>query len=357
MSDHAKTYFISGTDFERLLDVLGKNSKIYIPGEAEDHKGIVRYPYAERTEGDDYVFRGYRPSDPLKTFLFAGRTKVAEYPAGSGDTPALSDEPVTIVGAAACDVESVKSLDAVFLQEEFTDIFYQNRRANTVIVSADCDYPRENCLCTLAGIAPYAAEGFDLNISSADNGYIVEVGSDKGVDIVAEKKELFADVPAELIAERDKKRAAAKEKVKDINKEYELSKSRQELLEIQRESDGWYEHVSACIGCGACLFSCPTCHCFLLYDRQNESGTYSRIKEWDACSYAGYSKMAGGGSPRLGLMERFRHRYLHKFDYFPTNFGFEACSGCGRCIEGCMGKIDMRKVMKALDSSTVGAKK
>jgi len=83
---------------------------------------------------------------------------------------------------------------------------------------------------------------------------------------------------------------------------------------------------------------------------------FQRIKEWDACSYAGYSRMAGGSSPRLGLMERFRHRYLHKFEYFPKNFGFEACTGCGRCIEGCMGKIDMRKVLKELDLSTVGAK-
>ena len=64
--------------------------------------------------------------------------------------------------------------------------------------------------------------------------------------------------------------------------------------------------------------------------------------------------MAGGSSPRLGLMERFRHRYLHKLEYFPKDFQMEACTGCGRCIQGCMGKIDMRKVLKSLESEITG---
>ncbi|MFC1551518.1 4Fe-4S dicluster domain-containing protein [Candidatus Latescibacterota bacterium] len=356
MSEDYKTYFITGSDFEKLLNVLGKSGKVYIPGEVANRQGISNYPYSERGENESYEFRGYRPTDPLKTFLFSGRTTVAEYPSDSGDIPGIPSEPAAVVGAAACDIESLKSLDAVFLQDEFTDIFYQDRRNSTFIISADCENPRENCLCTLAGNYPYAKEGFDLNISSADNGFIIEVGSDKGVDAVTQNASLFADVPGGFLDERDKKRAAATEKVKELNSGYTLSKNRSELLGIQRESEGWFDHVSTCIGCGACLFSCPTCHCFLLYDQKKESGTFDRIKEWDACSYAGYSKMAGGSSPRLGLMERFRHRYLHKFEYFPKNFGFEACSGCGRCIDGCMGKIDMRKVMKALDSSTVGAK-
>ncbi|HEC83419.1 MAG TPA: hypothetical protein ENI46_02895, partial [Firmicutes bacterium] len=45
-------------------------------------------------------------------------------------------------------------------------------------------------------------------------------------------------------------------------------------------------------------------------------------------------------------VERFRHRYYHKLDYFPKTYGFEACTGCGRCIVACPGKIDMRKVLK-----------
>ena len=165
---------------------------------------------------------------------------------------------------------------------------------------------------------------------------------------------LFSPVKPEQLTARDHKRAETTRKVEEINKDYGLSKNRRELLEIQRESEEWYGHVRTCIECGACLFSCPTCHCFLLYDQEGDTAEFQRVKEWDACVYAGYSKMAGGGSPRFGLMERFRHRYLHKFEYYPKNFGFEACTGCGRCVEGCMGNIDMRKTFKALDKITVG---
>ena len=62
----------------------------------------------------------------MKPFLFAGRLKVAKYPTTEHKEPVISREPVYIVGAAACDVESLRSLDAVFLQEEFTDIFYRD---------------------------------------------------------------------------------------------------------------------------------------------------------------------------------------------------------------------------------------
>ncbi|MCK5557195.1 MAG: 4Fe-4S dicluster domain-containing protein, partial [Candidatus Hydrogenedentes bacterium] len=94
---------------------------------------------------------------------------------------------------------------------------------------------------------------------------------------------------------------------------------------------------------------CPTCHCFLLYDQKGQEN-FERLKVWDACVYAGYSRMAGGGTPRPFLVERFRHRYVHKFDQIVERHGIEGCSGCGRCIEACPGNIDMRKVFKALDS-------
>jgi len=356
MNSERKILFITDSDFEKFLDNLEESGKIYIPQAVTNRKGETNYPFELRSEDKKFTYFGYRPNNPLKIFLFAGRIKVAEYPAKAGEDLKVPSESVTVVGAAACDVESLKSLDAIFLQEEFTDIFYRERRNNTFIVSADCTQPRENCLCTLAGLSPYPEEGFDLNISSVKNGFIIEAGSEKGEKAVARNISLFTDAGKELIRERDKKRSETTRKVEELNKEYTLSKSRREILEIQRETDQWYEHVRTCIACGACLFACPTCHCFLLYDQEGSLRKFQRIKEWDACSYAGYSRMAGGSSPRLGLMERFRHRYLHKFEYFPKNFGFEACTGCGRCIEGCMGKIDMRKVLKELDLSTVGAK-
>ena len=120
-------------------------------------------------------------------------------------------------------------------------------------------------------------------------------------------------------------------------------------MRLAPEDPEWYPHVKTCVECAACLFSCPTCHCFLLYDQKGERA-FERTKVWDGCIYAGYSRMAGGGTPRAFVAERFRHRFVHKYDQIVDRYGMEGCSGCGRCIEACPGLIDFRKVFKALDS-------
>jgi ferredoxin len=60
--------------------------------------------------------------------------------------------------------------------------------------------------------------------------------------------------------------------------------------------------------------------------------------------------MAGGLTPRLQLTERFRNHYQHKFVAFPRNWGITACSGCGRCIDACMGRIDKRECLHTLET-------
>jgi len=354
MNTEKKIAFIDVSSFEKLLDNLSQEREVFVPQAVENSVHGIFYSYEKRTPEKEFCYAGFRPSQSLKTFMFDGRMKVAEYPSEEDTMPV--SQPRAIVGAAACDIVSLKSLDAVFLQEEFTDIFYQQRRNDTLLISEDCTEPRETCFCTLAGDCPYSKEGFDLNLSKVEGGYLIEAGSEKGVEVMKQNASLFSPSSIGLLDERDKSRSRVTGKVEDINKEYVVSKNRRELLEIQRESEDWHEHVQNCIECGACLFSCPTCHCFILYDQAGDTSEFQRVKNWDVCVYAGFSKMAGGGTPRFGIMERFRHRYLHKFEYFPQNYDFEACTGCGRCIEGCMGKIDIRKVFKALDTATAGVR-
>ncbi|MCE5251160.1 4Fe-4S dicluster domain-containing protein [bacterium] len=353
MNDNNRVSFISESDFGRFLETLNSGARVFAPYPALSREGEESYFYEPWSPGKPFIFRGYRPAQPIKSFLFKGRVKVAEYPSGNQPAPDFAREKTIIVGAAACDAVSLRSLDAVFLDEAFTDIFYRERRNNTFIITADCVNPRSACFCTQLGNAPYPKTGFDLNMSAVEGGYLIETGSEKGSEVVRKNSPLFSAPGENLLRARDDQRSETTRIVERQNGDYSLSKSFPELLAIQRESDSWFGHVRTCVECGACLFSCPTCHCFLLYDQKSNRGGFERVKEWDVCIYAGFSRMAGGSSPRLGLMERFRHRYLHKLEYYPKNFGFEACTGCGRCIEGCMGKIDMRKVLKALDTETI----
>jgi ferredoxin len=278
------------------------------------------------------------------------KEKVAEYPLPVGSETLPTVKPVTVVGAAACDLTALKTLDAVFISDDEPDCFYAERRENTLIISMECTEPRDTCFCTLLGNKPYAESGFDMNLAKAEGGFVLETGSEKGESIVNEQSGLFREATPEMIAARDKARQASLQKVQEVNRTLELSKGRQEILKEAPESPEWYPHVKTCIECAACLFTCPTCHCFLLYDQAGME-KYERLKAWDGCVYAGYSRMAGGGTPRALLVERFRHRYAHKFDQIVDRYGIEGCSGCGRCIEACPGNIDMREVFKALDSA------
>jgi ferredoxin len=109
----------------------------------------------------------------------------------------------------------------------------------------------------------------------------------------------------------------------------------------------WAEEAEACVECGACNTVCPTCHCFFLCD-QARNGEPSRVRLWDSCLYRDFGRVAGGGNPRARLWMRLRNRFEKKFDFFPQVAGFNACTGCGRCIAACPARIDIRRILKRL---------
>jgi ferredoxin len=62
--------------------------------------------------------------------------------------------------------------------------------------------------------------------------------------------------------------------------------------------------------------------------------------------------MAGGVNmkltPRPELRSRLANRILHKYVYSPQQYEMLGCVGCGRCIDACLGAIDIRKVVEDL---------
>jgi predicted aldo/keto reductase-like oxidoreductase len=52
------------------------------------------------------------------------------------------------------------------------------------------------------------------------------------------------------------------------------------------------------------------------------------------------------------LKERWRQRFMHKFSYIPYLHGLLGCTGCGRCLEACPSRIDIREVVKYVATFT-----
>ncbi|MFW6095455.1 MAG: 4Fe-4S dicluster domain-containing protein [Bacteroidota bacterium] len=82
----------------------------------------------------------------------------------------------------------------------------------------------------------------------------------------------------------------------------------------------------------------------MLLERRN----FEKVKHLDACQYPGFEKVAAGEDPLAPLHKRFYNRYMCKYVWKPDGFESTACTGCGRCIEACIGNINKNELFLEL---------
>ncbi|MBN2587442.1 MAG: 4Fe-4S dicluster domain-containing protein [Candidatus Fermentibacteraceae bacterium] len=337
--------FIKRGDFDRLLESLKGEFRVYVPRVMGNGTGYSLLGDSDK----NFVIGEIRSFDPLKAFFFLGREKVAED--FSPDIP-RDERPPCIVGAKACDLKGFRILDFVFMDEEYGDPTYIRARKEGLIISADCTGVGETCFCTAVDVSPWPEADFDINLSPVEGGFLVAVGSEKGKKLVDEHGSLFSETEDKELLDSVKKNRS------DISKQVAKNVKKKEIPSVDRlkrlvqkqyeESDLWKESSEDCVECGACNVICPTCHCFLLYD-QRSGGKLARYRVWDSCMIKDFARVAGGENPRDRLWMRLRNRFDKKFNYFPEVASEIACTGCGRCIAACPGKIDIREVLARLE--------
>jgi len=334
--------YISYKNLIKLLDVLKADYDVYVPVEAGKQRFYKQYD----DSADNIVIGQVRAVEPLKSFFFRGREKVAED--FKPELP-VSAKPKAIVGVKACDLKGFKIQDHVFKNHDYEDPFYINARRNNLIISADCTCTIDTCFCVALGVKPHPQEDFDINLSQIDKDFVVKTGSNRGTEIVESNAALFKDATQEMLTERDHLRDKVTQEVKANIKAADVPSEDvyKHMIEKGYESRIWQEEAENCVECGACNTICPTCHCFLLYDQKNED-SMARLRIWDSCMIKDFARVAGGANPREKLWMRLRNRFEKKFDFFPKVADVYACTGCGRCILACPAKIDIRKVLNKL---------
>lgn len=335
--------YLSENNLIKLLEALKEDYAVYVPVK----KGQQRFYKKYTAPAENIIIGEVRSFEPLKAFFTRSRELVAKD--FKPDVPQLDDKPFAIVGVKACDLKGFKIQDFVFKNHDYKDPFYINNRENNLIISADCTCAIDTCFCLALGVKPYPQGDFDINLSKVKGGYIVEVGSQRGRELVEKYGALFEKADEELISESDKQRARViKEVENNINQNnipyQDLYKG---TIARKYESDIWRDEAKTCVECGACNTICPTCHCFLLYD-QMDAGHLERLRVWDSCLIKDFARVAGGANPRPKLWMRLRNRFEKKFDFFPKVANVYACTGCGRCISACPAKVDIRKVLRRL---------
>ncbi len=341
--------FLTWTDLGRLLDLWASVGRVYVPVTRAGYRHWRHYdPSAPLLPELD----GIRAVEPMKAFYFHVKEPVAAYPSDIIDVLA-EEPPFFVVGAKNCDLRSVECLDHTFARGQKKDPFWVTRREKAVIVGADCSNPPSTCFCTLLGMNPYPESVCDLSVAVVSDGLLVDVWTEKGQCALERAEISLAEASSEQLAERETNRQHAREAVVEQNKRYETSSPFSELVARNFDSPAWIKYVGRCREDAACLAVCPTCHCFVLYDEKTEAEEGGeRVRVWDFCYLRGYTRCGGGHSARAIGNDRFKNKYVKKFQFYPAQFGMPACTGCGRCIEACLAKIDMRQVLNDLEAES-----
>lgn len=259
------------------------------------------------------------------------------------DPAKLTDEPFVVFGMRACDVQGLKVLDNVFLNDP-VDSFYAARREHGTVVAIACHEPEETCFCKVFGIDA-ANPAADVAAWFVGEELYWKALTEKGESLTESVKALFTEADEKAVEEEKKQIQAIIEKLPFSH--LDLSRFTPERTMELFDSPLWEEMYKPCLACGTCTFVCPTCQCYDIKDFNTGSGV-QRYRCWDSCMYSDFTMMAHGNM-RTSQMQRFRQRFMHKLVYYPANNdGMFSCVGCGRCVSKCPASLNIVKVIKKL---------
>jgi len=326
---------------EKFLEELGSQYRVITPlqqgeeiafGDLNLAQLTVNYSGKTRFSSKEYLFP---ECEVLFTFEISGQGEtilIKEH---------LNETKTVIWGIRPCDLGGIKVLDKVFLSEP-VDPYYQTRRANTLLLSLNCNEAEKTCFCNSLAAGPFADKGFDLVFTDLGDEFLVGIGSKAGETLIKEDADLFSDAAskheemAKLLEEKSKG---------SFTTSLDIGKVKAKLP-IVFNSPIWDEQASKCRICGTCCIVCPACHCFNIEDLKRSNKVVQRMRYWDCCQFSGFTQMATYNS-RTSQGERWRQKIYHKFSYMPSKYnGLIGCTGCGRCIDLCQGSIDIAEVLR-----------
>ena len=323
------SFQIHKQDWYAYLHKSTDKYNVYVPVKYDNN---IEYEILTDFE-EDIVLNIPKPATPLKTFMLPIRENVVI------DTSFHNKN--IIIGIPSCDLHALDLLDKMYLDEKFIDKSYQSNRENSILIGTDCMDIQENCHCVSYGINPYPEKNHDISIVAINDSIIGWVNSDKGEALIGDIRKNYNVKVAEnkKVDEIESKRIEIIDRLKKKNSSLPDYKKTGELIQ-KSGTEPWEKHSQTCVSCGACTTICPTCTCFLLIDRPD----FEKVRQVDACQYPGFERIAAGEDPLKKRYLRFRNRYLCKYQWKPDRFNAKACTGCGRCIDSCIGKINKNEI-------------
>ena len=357
-------------DFDALLDTLARRGYTVVGPTVRDQAIVYdeiaaasdlpvgwtdeqeggRYRLARR---DDEALFGYAVGPhsfkkyqlPAKVTLWRGR--IDEH-GGLTDVREPAREPAryAFLGARSCELHAAGILDRVLLGGSHPDPGDRARMDGLFVVAVQCGEAGGTCFCVSMKTGPVAEQGFDLALTevleAGEHYFVVEVGSERGAEVMNDVPHIDAGGPARAAAEAVHERTASQ-----MGRQLDTD-GLKELLYRNYEHPRWQEVADRCLSCGNCTMVCPTCFCTTVEDVTDLDGSHvEREQKWDSCFTVDYSQIHGG-AVRASPRSRYRQWMTHKLATWWDQFDTSGCVGCGRCITWCPVAIDLTEEAAAI---------
>ena len=249
----------------------------------------------------------------------------------------LKDERELLIFGRACDLNSVKIQDQMFLENGEEDFFYKRMREKAHFVLIECTDQFDGCFC--CSINTNETDLHDLAVSFREDGAFVELNSDLFSDYlkVYEPCEYQVAFPQE----------------NELKVDFPYLESVEEYNQLKLHPM-WEEYEKRCIGCGKCTITCSTCTCFTTTDicYSSNSQVGERRRTCDSCMLASFDTMAGGHCFRKTIKDRYRFKVLHKVYAHDARFHTGLmCVGCGRCDADCPELISFSETLNKINQA------
>ncbi len=241
--------------------------------------------------------------------------------------PTSVDKKAILFGVHPCDAKGIALIDKAFLAEP-ADVLYKEKRDKTTLIGLACSHPLPECFCTSTGTGPADLTYLDILLTEITEGYMVQVVTEKGETLLINAPLYETEVIPQALPSLN---LVPVEGITEI------------MPQVFNEMY-WERLADRCIHCNICAYVCPCCYCFDIRDYVSK-GKIERVRSWESCQSAAFTRLAGGYEPRPTKGARLRNRFYHKLLYFPKIFNEIKCTGCGRCVRSCPVNIDIREVI------------
>lgn len=255
---------------------------------------------------------------------------------------------LAFMGVRPCELAAIQVQDRVFGAHDpgtfrcESNPYYSQTRQSALFIAVNCTRPGGTCFCASMGTGPIARDGYDLALTELRAGFVVEVGSQRGMELLRQLPVREAS-PAELELAELRLEQARSQMGRSI-----VTEGLAEALDKSVEHPHWDDVAKRCLGCGNCTMVCPTCFCASIVDTNDLAGRVAtRERRWESC-FAHQFTYTTSGPVRSTIRARYRHWIRHKLATFVEQFGVSGCVGCGRCITWCPVGIDITEEAKAV---------